>query len=228
MNASRRGVRSGEKPPSARSGPHRLPPEVVAFDQRERLMASFVTVVAEKGYEATTITDIVTGAAISRQTFYKHFDGKEACCLASFDALQGHMQAQMKKAAEPEAEWEDRVAAAVDRMIAFLAENPEAARLLLVESAAVGTPMRPQADRWSERMVEVLELDRGRRLPPYASSIEPIEEPILTGVNAMLSSRVVAGGSASIDDISSEAIVSVLWPYIGFEQAAKVAARHRR
>jgi len=68
---------------SSRPGPHRLPADVVAFDQRERLMAALATSVHERGYQATTVTDIVTTAAIARPTFYKHFADKEECFLAT-------------------------------------------------------------------------------------------------------------------------------------------------
>ena len=47
---------------------------------------------AEKTYAATTITDIVARAHISRTTFYKHFDDKRACFDAAIDYCIGEMQ----------------------------------------------------------------------------------------------------------------------------------------
>src|SRR5258705_7100077 len=70
------------RPPRGR---HRLPPEVIARSQRERLLEAAVRVVAEKGYGATTVADLTREAGISRTTFYAMFEDKEACFLAAYD-----------------------------------------------------------------------------------------------------------------------------------------------
>src|SRR5207342_1518423 len=61
------------RPPRGR---HRLPPEVIARSQRERLLDAAIDVVAEKGYGATTVADLSKEAGISRTTFYEMFEDK--------------------------------------------------------------------------------------------------------------------------------------------------------
>ena len=56
-------------------------------NHRERLYGAMVANVAEKGYEATTILDLVEVSGVSRSAFYKHFSDKEACFLAAIEAL---------------------------------------------------------------------------------------------------------------------------------------------
>src|ERR1700753_3223635 len=56
-------------------------------NQRERLFAAMVATVAEKGYEATTVADLVELSGVSRSAFYKHFDDKQACFLAAVEAM---------------------------------------------------------------------------------------------------------------------------------------------
>ena len=48
-------------------------------NQRGRLFAAMVATVAEKGYEATTVADLVELSGVSRSAFYKHFADKQAC-----------------------------------------------------------------------------------------------------------------------------------------------------
>ena len=67
-------------------GRHGLPRDFVVHNQRERLIAGLAEAVAEKGYGGTTIADITRHAAVSRRTFYEHFDGKDECFVAAFDA----------------------------------------------------------------------------------------------------------------------------------------------
>ena len=56
-------------------------------NQRERLFAAMVATVAEKGYEATTVADLVELSGVSRSAFYRHFDDKQACFLAAVEAM---------------------------------------------------------------------------------------------------------------------------------------------
>src|SRR6187397_991592 len=58
-------------------------------NQRERLFAAMVATVAEKGYEATTVADLVKLSGVSRSAFYRHFEDKQACFLAAVDQMIG-------------------------------------------------------------------------------------------------------------------------------------------
>ncbi len=58
-------------------------------NQRERLFAAMVATVDEKGYEATTVADLVELSGVSRSAFYKHFEDKQACFLAAVEELVG-------------------------------------------------------------------------------------------------------------------------------------------
>src|SRR4051812_17255939 len=68
-------------------------PEFGSADQRRRIVDAMIDSCAEKTYAATTITDIVSRAHISRTTFYKQFDDKRACFDAAIadciEQLQG-------------------------------------------------------------------------------------------------------------------------------------------
>ncbi len=54
-------------------GPQALPREQVAADQRERLYEATIKSVDERGFVATTISDLVANAGVSRRSFYEHF-----------------------------------------------------------------------------------------------------------------------------------------------------------
>ena len=69
-------------------GRHALAPEQVLADQRARLLAAVPGVVAEHGYEAMSVADIVKRAAVSRNAFYKNFSDKQECFAIAHEA--GH------------------------------------------------------------------------------------------------------------------------------------------
>ena len=64
-----------------------LPREEAERNQRERLFAAMVATVAEKGYEATTVADLVKLSGVSRSAFYRHFEDKQECFLTAAEAL---------------------------------------------------------------------------------------------------------------------------------------------
>src|SRR6476469_7852282 len=64
-----------------------MPREEADRNQRERLFAPNVAIVAEKGYEATTVADLVQLSGVSRSAFYRHFEDKQECFLTAAEAL---------------------------------------------------------------------------------------------------------------------------------------------
>jgi AcrR family transcriptional regulator len=201
-------------------GRHSIPPEVLAHNQRERLLAALASCVAEHGYNATTIGQITGAASVSRRTFYEHFDGKEECFLAAYEALDGYVETLMKQAADEREEWPDRVAAAVRAVTAFLASRPNFARLYLVEAAVVGEAANAVREKTAQRFVELLE--PGRRL----RDVDPgIEVGLVGGIITLLGRRVLNGEADRLDAFAPAVIEFALSPYLGVEEARAVIAR---
>ena len=120
------------------AGRHGYSREQVAHHQRERLIAGLAAAVAEKGYAAVTLSDIVRHAKVSRRVFYANFESKEQCFLAAFEVVVDHLRELVAEAAAPEPDWPHRAIAATRAALAFLAAEPDLARLCLVESRSAG------------------------------------------------------------------------------------------
>src|SRR5689334_6349524 len=79
------GARAGRDPSRAiKRGPSRVPPEVVAATQRDRLFDGLVHTVAEKGYVNARVGDICLNAGVTRPAFYALFAGKEGAFIATY------------------------------------------------------------------------------------------------------------------------------------------------
>jgi AcrR family transcriptional regulator len=105
---------------------------------RERLVLGMVAAVAERGYAATTITDVVRHARVSRRTFYEHFADKESCFLAAYDAVSDAVLTGLIAAAGEATGWEERIVAAVRAYLGALAAEPAVARVFTVEILSAG------------------------------------------------------------------------------------------
>ena len=119
-----------------------LPPIEVITDQRRRLHRAVTDAVAEKGYSACTIADIVERARVSRSVLYRSYDGKLACFLAAIESGGALLHARLSEVIEsPEP---DSLSGAIDailaRYLAICAAEPAYTRAWVVELAAAGDP----------------------------------------------------------------------------------------
>jgi AcrR family transcriptional regulator len=123
------------------SGRHGLTREAVVASQRGRLVDAMAQVVAEKGYPAATVADVVERAGVSRRTFYEQFADKEACFLAAYDFGLAVVLGRIREAVEvsPGAGWRARARAGVEAFLALLAAEPAFARSLQLEILTAGT-----------------------------------------------------------------------------------------
>src|SRR6201991_5046320 len=114
-------------------GRHGLTREEVAAQQRPRILAATVDVVAELGYPETRVVDVIKRAGVSRETFYEFFDGREDCFLAAFDLAPGALYRGTELAYESASgqPWAERVRVALETFLGMIAESPELAKFCI-------------------------------------------------------------------------------------------------
>lgn len=219
----------GEEPePLARlpRGRHGLPRELVAENQRRRLIEGIVEAVAEHGYGATTIAHITTAAHLSRRTFYEHFANKEACFAAAYEAIFDHLRATLAAAMAGGEEWSGRVRAGLAALLGALAEHPEMARFFLIAPPGAGDEI---ADRHHEALRELVgELTAGA--PPLIAGGELStagEQAIAGGISRLVIGKLNAGEAARVPELLPALVELTLRPFLGTEEAAALAAAAR-
>ena len=119
-------------------GRHGLPRELVERSQRERLLAAVVRVSASKGYEATSVADILEEAGVGRESFYELFDDKQACMLAARQLLVEDLAAKVQGAYEGPGPWAERLREALAAALDWFAADPVAGRVMMLELASLG------------------------------------------------------------------------------------------
>ncbi len=65
-------------------GRHGLSRDEVVHSQRERILLAMAEAMADKGYAATAVADVLRRAKVSRETFYQQFSSKEDCFRAAY------------------------------------------------------------------------------------------------------------------------------------------------
>lgn len=206
------------------AGRHGLPREFIVQNQRERIVTALVDTVAERGYNATTVAHITKAASVSRRTFYEHFADKEACFLAAYEMVAEHIRVSMQAAAESFAEWPQKVRAALATMLRFFADEPELARLCMIEPVAAGGEIAARQRASMQGLVEILKAGRPERggdrpLP------EATEETLVGGIVSLIVREISAGRTAELEKLLPDLVELTLGPYLGAEEAERLAAR---
>ena len=177
--------------------------EATARNQRERLYGATVATVAEKGYGDTTVADLLELAGVSRSTFYQHFADKQACFMATYDAILDGVVAASTAEFESDGQWIERLDAAYAKLLELIAAYPAAAHLCLVDLYGAG----PEALAGSEQAVGQFAQLLRRALdesPERADLPEPLIQAILGGNFKVLTSRVRRGRAGELPELVPE------------------------
>jgi AcrR family transcriptional regulator len=218
---------ASDPPASSRlpAGRHGLPREFIVQNQRERIITALVDTVAERGYNATTVAHITKAASVSRRTFYEHFPGKEACFLAAYEMVADHIRESMQVAAQAFDDWPQKVRAALATMLRFLAGEPELARVCMIEPIAAGGEIAARHRESMQGFVEILKAGRpqhtGERPLPEAT-----EATLVGGIVSLIVREINAGRTERLENLLPDLVELTLAPYLGAEEAARLAQHH--
>jgi AcrR family transcriptional regulator len=206
--------------PEAPLDRHELPRAYIIRSERERVLEAMVRMSAAKGYEATTVADVIEYAGISRDVFDEMFADKEECFLAAYDAvfdvLIAHVTAAFEAAADEP--WPEQIAAGLGALVELLAMEADIARMAMVEATAAGDDMRERYRAMFTRFTPFLEQGRtysgqGDELPADTARFA------VGGAASLIFDEVRAGRGPELKRILPDLVFAVLMPYLGPEAA---------
>lgn len=198
-------------------GRHGLPREIVSRSQRERLLAAVVRVTADKGYDSTSVADILEEAGVGRESFYELFEDKEDCLLAARGILVEDLEAAIREVYCAPGPWVDRVREGTRVMLEWFAADPAAAKIVVVELAAIGAASRDLFQADFKRFRKLLDegLEPGEELPGL-----PQGTSLATGaVLARVFEGIVRHQTAKLPSLLPVLTYEVLVPFVGEEVA---------
>jgi AcrR family transcriptional regulator len=182
-------------------GSHGIPADLVARNQRERLVAAMAEECAEVGYAEATVSAVAKRAGVSSLTFYKQFAGKQDCLLAAHRQLLGRLLEEVDLAGEAEKGGAQgdrggtgaKARTTVRSALAIFVADPPSARLLTVEILAAGPEGAKRHDTMVEAFAERLGTDWVRA----------------AGILALVGKRVIAGEADRLPELEDELVATV-------------------
>lgn len=163
---------------------------LLAASPRGRLLEALAACVLERGYAATTVTDVVARASMSKATFYSEFADKEDCFVAALE-LAAELVLQRVTAAMAEGGDAERLARGVGAYLDALASEPDLARCFVVEGLAAGERAARRQRELADRFAAILDA-------PGAKTPAPIRRAVIGGIDDVVRTALRDGRPARL------------------------------
>jgi AcrR family transcriptional regulator len=201
-------------------GEHNLPRPFVIYNQRERIFDAIARLTASGGYQALSLEDIASAAAVSLQTFYSHFENKEEAFLATYEVGHVRAKAAVDRAIAHQKDWIGGVRAAALALLEFLASEPALARLACVDILIAYPHVAGRVDEANAAYAQLLDLDIGEGAPSRQST-PVVVEAIVGGVFELLHDYILRGQTRRLPELADHVSYILLTPFVGSEAAAR-------
>lgn len=198
-------------------GRHGLPREIVERSQRERLLASVVRVTVRKGYDATTVADILGEAGVGRESFYEIFDDKLDCLLAAHKVLIDDLEGRVRTAYMAPGQWPARMREALAATLRWFAADSEVSHFVLVEMSTVGPAFRSTFQTEYARFTKLL--DEGLADDGPSPALTQATQLAVGAILARIYEEIVLERAAELPRLLPDLTYNLLVPFVGEEVA---------
>jgi AcrR family transcriptional regulator len=200
---------ASRRPHQLPSGRHGLQRSFVAQNQRERILSAVAAAAAELGYAEMTVEAVIERAGVSRRTFYDHFKNKEEAFLAAYDAVVKQQASHVQLAYLSETTMRGRLRAGLDAYMEFMANEPEFARMCMIEVLAAGPRAIARRNAAMRMFAEIIE-DNIHELVPGCTVAPLAAETIVGGIYEVVFSRVFAGRTDALPGLVDDLLTTIL------------------
>jgi AcrR family transcriptional regulator len=194
----------------------------LVHSRRERILDAVANLTAERGYAALTMERIAQEADVSPAAFHEQFAGREDAFLVAYELGHTKGMAIVERAFLAERSWRAAVRAGISALFDFLAAEPSFAHLALVD-ALIATRRSAERSRrgvgaYAQMLLPGLG-QAGNGSGPSAVTLEAITG----GVFELCASYAQRGRIAELPELAPRATYFALAPFLGAEEAARVA-----
>ncbi len=190
--------------------------------QRERVLSKAIPFFARRGYQSSSVDDLLAAGKVGVGNFYSLFTGKEDCFLACLDRVVEEVRIRVADATAPTEDWDARAYHGLSALIGYLSEEPLAARIVLVEAQCAGAEATSRYNGLLDEAVALL--SEGRREHPAAKSLPAtFEQASVSGLAFYLQRCLLEIEAPSPAELTAETAGLLLEPIIGRESLTRLA-----
>jgi AcrR family transcriptional regulator len=185
---------------------------------RGRIIAAMAAVVSEHGVEGATVARVIAHARASRATFYKLFDDRDDCLLATIEQAVALARARARGPWDSEQDWLGRVRGALHALLEFFEDEPVLARLCIVHSSVQEPAIMA---RRLELLSELASIIDGGRDGARNSPGPLTAEAVVNGSLGVIHRRLVEPQSGKLVDVANPLMSFIARPYRGASAARR-------
>jgi AcrR family transcriptional regulator len=194
----------------------------LVHSRRERILDAVANLTAESGYDALTVERIAQEAGVSAAAFQEQFAGREDAFLVAYELGHAKGMAIVERAFVAETSWRVGVRAGISALFDFLAAEPSFAHLALVEAVIATRRSAERSRRGVGAYAQMLLPGLGQARNGLGAPAVTIEA-ITGGVFELCASYTQRGHVAELPELAPRATYFALAPFIGADEAARVA-----
>lgn len=171
--------------------------------QTGRICQAMTEIVADSGYGAVKVRELVKLAGVSTKTFYRLFEDKEDCFLRSHEMVIRHARVGLLASQSGEDDWRERPRLIYAAFAREMELDPDAARLALVGAYADGPAVLEQAQRAEETFTAMIAASFARA--PDGVVVSPmVVEGMMAGIARVSRSRLLEGRQGDLPGMEAE------------------------
>ncbi len=196
-------------------------------DERERLLLAVAETLAEFGYAGLTAERVVSTAGLPISSFLANFpDGRAAAVIAAQEFFFERFIALLLHVCAAQQEWPLKVKVAIGAGLDFAAASPAQALLLDLDALTADRTIARRAIEAKDRLASLLA--EGRRHSEHGAELPSLtEQGIVAALTGAVSPRLIGGEARHLPELAPQLVQIALLPYLGREEAARVATRPR-
>ena len=181
-------------------GSHGLDPELVREDQRRRLRAAMVELIAAKGYPSVRISDLSRLAHVSPPTLYELYSDKEQLFLATYEDLSQRVAETVLEAFAAFLTPQQRLEGALRAFSALSTADPQGVSLVVLGAFGAGANALEHRRRSLELLESSLHAARGGSGGALAGDLTV--KAILGGIREVSSNRLRLGRPQEVGELA--------------------------
>ncbi|MFJ4848335.1 MULTISPECIES: TetR family transcriptional regulator C-terminal domain-containing protein [unclassified Streptomyces] len=183
---------------------------------KERIAEAGLRLFHERGYNGTSVQDIVAAAGVPKGSFYNHFSSKETLGLDAVERFSGSLALETLTGAAPSPI--ARIEANLRHRVALAARNDFARGCLLANlaaeipahSPALSEAVREQLQRWQEALAGTLREAQEVGEVARAVSAEALADYLVSGFEGAMSRARLVRGRQPLDGFLDVTFATVL------------------
>jgi AcrR family transcriptional regulator len=184
---------------------------------RQRIAQAVVELVGEGGLRNLTLGQVLKRAETNNRAFHRHFDSVEDAVIKVYEERARALVADLLKVGLSAEDWQSGLRAAVKRLIGWTAQEPSAARFLLVEYRSLPRTFELH-ERGAAQLAEAIDLAR-REIEPSRQPPTMSADLVIGGIESQLASRLRAGREDQLEELSPMVCYIVVLLYRGRKAA---------